>query len=294
MFEVKFGTPKPVTFREYCEYGKNVMDIDLEARFAGKCEISDYDHSRYANDEEVSLFIKSNCSEILEKCFKNWPEGKSIVRFHFKGLDEFFSTELKNCGIKAKTDIFSKVLTEDSEKMHKELMNELIKQPTDFGWDHVCFDTVPSKPEGTYMVSPASMGYKYKDDRVYYRPGERVEVDYWAVGSDTSYHVTVNAPDLEVKYGSVIHISFTMPEHDVNILMEAQSVMTPHNTGFTGLNGFMGMFMDMANTTETQKPVSADNPVVSDGSEWTCPLCGSKNKGNFCCECGGARPAKDV
>ena len=38
MFEVKFGTPKPVTFREYCEYGKNVMDIDLEARFAGKCE----------------------------------------------------------------------------------------------------------------------------------------------------------------------------------------------------------------------------------------------------------------
>ena len=50
MFEVKFGTPKPVTFREYCEYGKNVMDIDLEARFAGKCEISDYDHSRYAND----------------------------------------------------------------------------------------------------------------------------------------------------------------------------------------------------------------------------------------------------
>ena len=108
MFEVKFGTPKPVTFREYCEYGQNVMDIDLEARFAGKCEISDYDHSRYANDEEVSLFIKSNCSEILEKCFKNWPEGKSIVRFHFKGLDEFFSTELKNCGIKAKTDIFSK------------------------------------------------------------------------------------------------------------------------------------------------------------------------------------------
>ena len=68
MFEVKFGTPKPIMFREYCVYGDNILDIDLEARFAGKCEVSEYDGSRYGNDEEVSLFIKQSCSEILEKC----------------------------------------------------------------------------------------------------------------------------------------------------------------------------------------------------------------------------------
>ena len=42
MFEVKIGTPKPVTFREYSKYGDYVMDIDLDARFAGKCEDSQY------------------------------------------------------------------------------------------------------------------------------------------------------------------------------------------------------------------------------------------------------------
>ena len=61
MFEVKAGTPKPILFRECWNENGFYMDLDLEARFAGKCEISDYDHSRYANDEEVSLFIKSNC-----------------------------------------------------------------------------------------------------------------------------------------------------------------------------------------------------------------------------------------
>jgi len=127
------------------------------------------------------------------------------------------------------------------------------------------------------MVSPAFLGFKYKDGRVFYKPGDRVEVDYFGVASDTSYHVTVNAPELRVEYGSVIHIAFTMPDHDVYISIGAQSVMTcmPGNMGITGMMG-MGM--------------NADKPVASDGSEWTCPLCGAGNKGKFCSECGGARP----
>ena len=277
MFEVKFGTPKPVTFREYCEYGNQVMDIDLDVRFVGKCEVSEYDNARYANDEEVSFFIKSHCCEILQKCLDNWPEGKSVMRSHFSGLDESFSAELKNSGINAKTEIILKNLTEDSQTLYDEALKVVTTQPTDFGWDHVNFDTVVSKPEGTYMVSPAFLGFKYKDDRVFYKPGERVEVDYFGVASDTSYHVTVNAPELRVEYGSVIHITFTMPDHDVYISIGAQSVMTcmPGNMGITGMMG-MGM--------------NADKPVASDGSEWTCPLCGAGNKGKFCSECGGARP----
>ena len=59
------------------------------------------------------------------------------------------------------------------------------------------------KPEGTYTVSPMSMALKFKDDRVFYKPGEHVEAVYWAVGTDTSYHVTADAPDLKVDYGNV-------------------------------------------------------------------------------------------
>ena len=63
MFEVKFGTPKPIVFREYCVYGDNILDIDLEARFAGKCEVSEYDGSRYGNDEEVKWVLRQPFSE---------------------------------------------------------------------------------------------------------------------------------------------------------------------------------------------------------------------------------------
>ncbi|MBO4680248.1 MAG: hypothetical protein J5626_11340 [Lachnospiraceae bacterium] len=289
MFVVKFGTPRPVIFREYQEIGNQVLDVDLEARFAGKCEVSEYDKSRYANDEEVSMFIKSNCTDMLEKCLKNWPEGKSVMRSHFFGLDGLLNDEFKNCGITSKTEIVVKSLTSDSETLYKDCVKTLTVLPTDYGWDHVNFDAVPTRPEGTYSVSPMFLGYKYKEDRVYYKPGEHVEVEYWAVATDTSYSVDVNAPDLKVEYGSVIRISFTMPEHDVNISIGARSVMTPGPICIdTAMKGFEGMGLGKVTVSSDTTPKVAQ--IVSDGSEWTCPLCGSKNTGRFCPECGGVRP----
>ncbi len=297
MFEVKFGTPKPVTFREYRKYGNQVMDIDLDVRFAGRCEVLEYDNSRYANDEEVSAFIKQNCSEILERCLKNWPEGESVMKSYFNGLDGSFSTELKNSGITAKSEIDLKKLTEDSETLYKEILRTVTEQQTDCGWDHMNDDPAVSKPEGTYMVSPVSMVLKHKDDRVFYKPGERVDVVFWAVGSDTSYQVTVNAPDLKVDYGNVINISFTMPEHDVFISVGSRSAMTclPDDTGKIGFTGFRGINVgDTGNSVETPKPDIVYKEIISDGFEWTCPLCGSKNTGKFCPECGGVRPSQPL
>ena len=154
MFEVKFGTPKPVTFREYCEFGNQVMDIDLDVRFVGKCEVSEYDSERYADDEEVSSFIKSNCSGIRKNCLDKWPEGESVMKSRFNGLDEKFNSELSNFGISARTEIIMKNLTEESEKLYEEQFRELVLRPTDNGWDHMIFDPPVLKPEGTYMVSP--------------------------------------------------------------------------------------------------------------------------------------------
>ena len=67
MFEVKAGTPKPILFRECWNENGFYMDLDLEARFAFACEVSDYDRTLYATEEDVTRAIKSNFTGILNK-----------------------------------------------------------------------------------------------------------------------------------------------------------------------------------------------------------------------------------
>ncbi|MBP5332421.1 MAG: hypothetical protein J6Y89_11285, partial [Lachnospiraceae bacterium] len=107
-----------------------------------------------------------------------------------------------------------------------------------------------------------------------------------------SYDVSVMAPDLRVEYGKVLHISFTMPDHDVYISIGSKSFMTatPDINGTTGFTGFTGMQAD-----DTGDPAEAPEPDIKpadvEGSEWTCPFCGAKNTGRFCSECAGLRPS---
>ena len=63
MFTVKFGTPKPILFRENWGKGEKKVDLDLEARFAGRCDVSEYDSSRYADEAAVERTIRENPAE---------------------------------------------------------------------------------------------------------------------------------------------------------------------------------------------------------------------------------------
>lgn len=292
MFELKFGTPKPVTFNELVKAGGNdEFDVDLEARFAAKCEVSEYDNIRYVNDEAVVAAIKENGPAIIEKCLKNYPKGKSRVRHNFCELDRLFDEELKNYGITAKTEFFSKTLTKESESLYKGILNSILRPQTDYGWDRGIFDTVPKdKPDGFYCVR-AGLGFRLKEDRAYYMPGEHVEAFFICVGTDMSYNVQVDAPDLKVEYGSIINVSFTMPDHDVDVSIDCRSVMM----GNPGISmghqlGLMGMVDNMNNGNQPDRANVTEKPIVSDGSEWTCPLCGTANTGRFCSGCGGVKP----
>ena len=270
MFEVKFGTPRPIQFRDYWSNNGMEVDIDLDARFVGKCEVSEYDKSRYADDEAVTKAIKENASSLIESCLKNWPEGKPKVKGNFYNMDYFFDGELKKIGITAKSEFASKVLTPDSEQLYKDYMNALLKPQTDYGWDHVCFPEKPTQPEGYFCVR-AGLGVKLADSAAFYKPGDKVE-----------------APDLEVEYGNIIKIKFTMPDHDVDILVGSRSVMG--NVDNSPVIGFMGLMDVMNNGKNAGRYVPEDKPIVSDGSEWICPNCETKNTGRFCYNCGGVRP----
>ena len=52
------------------------MDLELEARFPGVCEVLVFDEGLYADEHAVDAFIKTNCPEIFTKCLKeDWPSG---------------------------------------------------------------------------------------------------------------------------------------------------------------------------------------------------------------------------
>ena len=80
-----------------------------------------------------------------------------------------------------------------------------------------------------------------KDD---YEPGESVRVIYNAIGTDESYSFTANVDDMQVEYrGSVAELSFTMPDHDVDLKCSSSSMWSPSATpGFGNpLDSFRSM-----------------------------------------------------
>ena len=71
----------------------------------------------------------------------------------------------------------------------------------------------------------SSHGFGFASEKKEYETGENVVVIYNAVMTDTSYSFDINADDVKIDYGSVIRITFTMPDHDVDIKCQSRYVM---------------------------------------------------------------------
>lgn len=108
-----------------------------------------------------------------------------------------------------------------------------------------------------------------------YEPGEKVRVIYNAIASDESYIFSADADDTKTVYeGGVAIITFTMPEHDVELKCSSRSTWDP--------------FMRMINPLEQkQSELQASEPV--EVKEWTCPACKAVNTRKICSECGTPR-----
>ena len=69
----KFGTPEPVTFKEYCS------DTEFKARAYGTATVTYYDSLIYGDDESAVPKIEKKIYELIPECFALWPEGKLIM-----------------------------------------------------------------------------------------------------------------------------------------------------------------------------------------------------------------------
>ncbi len=292
----KIGTPKPVYFREY-DFAYKTTDLDLDVRIAMSVEVTDFDSERYKDASEVYDAVKADQLGLFQECMKQLPEGKSAVKGYTTLVPEAMSKVLSEMGITAKTEVFSFALTEDSQKEYRESMEieRMMAKKDDNGWDHLNFTAVEGKEAeeekkareaGLYKVIYQKRSFAgFSSEKIYYAPGEKVEVIYSGLMTDTSYTFYVTVKDHEVKYDdrNFYRITFVMPEHDVEVSCGIQSIMMYNNNNNPGPIGMMGIDPLKKMREEQEKQfASAKQP-----DEWFCTECGHKNKGGkFCRECG--------
>ncbi len=119
-FDFKFGTPKPVSFRE--TMGTNRYDIDLQARCAGSITVTEYDTEKYGDREAMILKFKKEMPEILAQSLEELAPRSVMMRIaRNKGpLNEAIEAKLADAGVKAKVEIVIFTLTEESQKLFDE------------------------------------------------------------------------------------------------------------------------------------------------------------------------------
>ena len=139
MPDIKFGTPRAVNVNETL----GTMSADLQFRLIGESKVSEYDQSRYGSEEELNKFIKENCVDIIERCINSRFDEENRVRMIQKKLAPAFDDELSALGITAKTTIVSYTLSEESDKMYKEMLANVLRSDRgDCMLDRMNFDDV--------------------------------------------------------------------------------------------------------------------------------------------------------
>ena len=149
-FEVKFGTPTPIPFREYDKNLSNT-DIDLAVFIAGCAVVLDYDPKLYEDEESVKVKIRGNALLLLQNCLMKWPEGKSVMGINaLEIIAETLDREFSAMGIRTKSEITGFQLTQESEEMYKTLRRQaaLKTSPSPALYDYMVKNNLITGNEG--------------------------------------------------------------------------------------------------------------------------------------------------
>ncbi len=220
MLDIKFGTVRPVSFREYDE-SYRYTDLNLVAKFAGIVHVSDYDKERYKDDEEVSKAVKSGAVDMMQTALDGMPAGGSILKSDKSELCGLISADLKKAGITAASEIMHYTLSPESREIFDNMM-EVEKVAAQLAPDGIWPEEEGDiRQPGTYRINymnpEADCGFC--SEKRYYLPGEDVEVIYKGLFRDARYFFFADAEGYNVRCeGSVAKITFVMPDHDVDVL----------------------------------------------------------------------------
>ena len=223
MFDARFGTQKPVTFRENDESYK-YTDLTVTARIVGTAVVEDYDKERYKSDDEVIKAVRSNATELLQKSLDLMPAGKSIVNSDKSAVAELFAAELAKIGITAAVQFQSFALLPESAELLDNMaeIEKIAKADPDRPYGVFPGDEDTREP-GTFRVNyePVGTDFGFSSAKRYYTPGENVEVVYNGILSDAKCFFFANAAGYNVQYEDsyTAKVTFLMPSHDVDVLV---------------------------------------------------------------------------
>ena len=126
-FEVKFGTPEPIGFREFDEKYPEI-DLDLEVRAAGTVTVTDIDALLYGGTEEAASKIREIALSSLSECIKNWPQGVSFWKNTTKAeVEKYIDGRFAERGITARTVLGSFALTSESRELYDAAVADAVR-----------------------------------------------------------------------------------------------------------------------------------------------------------------------
>ena len=120
----KYGTPEPVTFRE--TMGTDWFDEEMQARTAMNINVYEYDTDKYGDADSLIAAVKSGMFDMIEKALEKMSECSVVRSRPHKHLSEALEKELSEIGITAEVDVFSFVLSEESERLCSEMRDWII------------------------------------------------------------------------------------------------------------------------------------------------------------------------
>ena len=109
---VPFKSGEPVEFTE------PQVDEKLKAMICGRVDVTEYDTSLYATEDDLKEAVRSNIIPIAKDSFEHWPVD-SIIRSKTKDLlNSFFEEGFMKMGITSTVDVVSFALTDESQEIY--------------------------------------------------------------------------------------------------------------------------------------------------------------------------------